>query len=164
MKIFDTSSIICLLKEIDEPNVLDICETLGHDIYITANVHDELMKNTLTYKKFQEFRKIKVLPKDDADCIDKLMNRYRWMHNGEASVICAGQKLKKNGVPVYCILDEKARKVSRDKGLSTTGTIGLLLWEYEKNKLNGDDLKRIKDEIQKSPFRITGQLLNLLDK
>lgn len=164
MKIFDTSSIVCLLKEIEEPNVLDVCEILGHDIYITETVHSELIKNIKTYKKFQEYGKIKVLHLDDAECISSLKRRYVWMHDGEASIICAGQYFKKQGVTFYCILDEKARNISKEKGLTTTGTIGLLLWEYEKSKLNSTDLNRIKEKLQNSPFHISENLLNLLDK
>lgn len=164
MKIFDTSSIICLLKEIEEPCVLDICETLGHDIYITAEVHNELQKNPQTYKKFQEYGKIGVIPYDNTKYINHYKKRYIWMHDGEASVISIGHYLKEQGVSFYCIIDEKARRISRENGLSTTGTIGLLLWEYEKNKLSKEDLKRIKNKLQRSPFRIGKELLDLLDK
>lgn len=165
MKIFDASSIVCLLHEIEEPGVLDVCETLGHDIYVTAEVYDELKASTETFAKFEKYGKIGILPKDDNGCVEKIRRRHIQLHDGEASVICISERLKANNIPNWCIIDEtKARKVAESKHLSLTGTIGLLLWEYEKDKLNCDDLQRIKEELRQAPFRISDDLLNLLDK
>lgn len=164
MKIFDTSSIVCLLKEIDEPGVLDICETLGYDIYVTAEVYEELQENEETFKKFQSYGKFGVLPKDNTGCVDKIRKRHIQLHDGEASIICACERLKANNIPFWCIIDEaKARKVAESKNLSLTGIIGLLLWEYERDELNSDDLQRIKRELRASPFRISDNILNHLD-
>ena len=164
MKIFDTSSIVCLLKEIDESNVLSICEILGHDTYITKSVESELTKNPQTYKKYLEYGKIKVLNYDYNEKIESLKKKYPWMHDGEASVICAGEQFQEEGIQYYCIIDEKARSISNKNGLKTTGTIGILLWEYERQQLSRDDLRRIKQELQNAPFYLSEELLNKLDK
>ena len=163
IKLFDASALVCLLKEIDEPGVFDICETLGHDAYTTEEVLTELKDNPITYQAFMKYGKIHVLPKINDQDIKKLRKRHIWMHDGEASIICMGEYLKAHDIPAYCIIDERAREISKQKDILTTGTIGLLLWEASKNKLSANDLQRIKHELKESTFRISDNLLNLLD-
>lgn len=164
MKLFDTSGLVCLLKEIEEPGILDTCDELGHPVYITKAVYDELRKNPETFQKYQNYNKITVLPEDNKTCINALKKRYPWIHDGEASVICMGKYLKENEIPAYCIIDERARKISREKEIPTTGIVGLILWEAEKNKLTEQDLKRLQTKLRESPFRISEKYLSLLHK
>jgi predicted nucleic acid-binding protein len=168
MKILDASPVICVLKEIKEPKIFDICETLGHELYVTKEVYEELKKNERTFKKFQEYGKIAILPSDKlpfdiTKAIDSYKKRYPWIHDGEASVICVGHYLKDNNIPFYCIIDEKARNISKEEKLPTTGTIGLIIWERDKEKLGADEIDKIKKELRDSPFRINEVLLKKLD-
>ena len=41
MKILDASSVICVLKEIEEPDIFHICEKLNHELYITKEVYED---------------------------------------------------------------------------------------------------------------------------
>jgi len=164
MKLFDASSLICLLREIKERGVLDICSVLGYELYTTYEVYEELKKNKETFQLFNEYGIIGVLPQVDADKIEKLKHKYVWMHDGEASVIINGEYLKEHGIPLYCIIDEKARKIAKNRNLPTTGTVGLILWEYDREQLSKTDLLRIEKELKESSFRITDDILRLLEK
>lgn len=164
MKLFDASSLICLLREIKESGVLDVCDILGYNLYTTHEVYEELKNNKETYHLFNEYGKIGVLPQVDKSKVEELKRKYIWMHDGEASVIIAGEYLKEHEIPLYCIIDEKAREVSKKHNLQTTGTIGLILWEYESNQLSKTDLSRIETEMRASSFRISENLLRLLKK
>jgi len=162
MKILDASSVICILKEIEEPRIYRICEKLNHELYITKEVHEELQKNELTYKKFQEFGRIRILNSDYPDEIETLKKRYIWMHDGEASIICAAKILIQANIPFHCVIDERARKVAQKMGIPATGTIGLILWEKERGQLVIDYLQEIKTKLSESPFRLSKDLLELL--
>lgn len=162
MKILDASSVICVLKEIEEPDIFHICEKLNHELYITKEVYEELKKNEITYKKFQEFGRIHVLNSNYNEEIEILKKKYIWMHDGEASIICAAKILIKANIPFHCIIDERARDVAKKMGIPATGTIGLILWEKEKGKLVVDDLQEIKTKLEESPFRLSKDLLELL--
>jgi len=164
MKLFDASGLICLLKEIDEPQILDNCTELGHPIYTTQEVYSELQSEKETFQKLQQYGKITVLPEDNKDCIVNLKRRYPWIHDGEASVICMGQYLKENNRSSYNIIDERAREISKHRDIPTTGIIGLILWQSEKNKLTEQDLLRLQTKLRNSRFRVSESLLTKLHK
>lgn len=162
MKILDASSVICILKEIEEPRIYHICEELNHELYVTKEVHEELRKNEVTYKKFQEFGRIQVLNSDYQDEIKMLKKRYIWMHDGEASIICAAKILLQANIPFHCVIDERARDVAKNMGIPATGTIGLILWEKDRGQLVADYLQDVKMKLSESPFRLSKDLLELL--
>lgn len=159
LKILDTSSVVCVLKEIQYPKLFDLCIDQGHKLCITKECHNELMQNPETYQRFQEYGKIDIFGKELTGCVKTYRRRYPWIHDGEASVLCLGRELTGEG---YCIIDEKARNVGKDSGILTTGTIGLILWEKEKDLLSKEELIMIKDRLEASAFRVTKTLLDML--
>ena len=164
MKLLDASSVICILKEIEEPRIYHICKALGHELYVTKEVHEELEKNEITYTKFQEFGMIHILNVDYADEeIKQLKRKYPWMHDGEASMLCAGNLLLKANISFYCVIDERARKIAKRKNLPTTGTVGLILWEKEKGQLEKKDVQEMKRKLDASPFYLSQACLEALD-
>ncbi|MDD4455803.1 MAG: hypothetical protein PHI67_10915 [Candidatus Methanomethylophilaceae archaeon] len=46
MKIFDTSSIVCIFREVQYPRILDVCKGLGYRLSITPQVYEEIKENS----------------------------------------------------------------------------------------------------------------------
>ena len=62
MKIFDTSSIICILREIRFPKALDTCIKRSYRLTTTRQVYDEIQKNPETFQAFTNYGKFTVIP------------------------------------------------------------------------------------------------------
>ncbi len=96
MKIFDTSSIVCLLREAECPEAFEICKKYGYELGITKQVYEELKENPETFDLFQSHTNFVILDDVHENCLSKISDRYPWMHKGELSVVCAGINKKNN--------------------------------------------------------------------
>ncbi|WP_321429860.1 hypothetical protein [uncultured Methanolobus sp.] len=165
MKIFDTSSIVCLFREARCPEAFDICKKHGYELGITKQVYEELKDNPETFSLFQSHNGFVIIEDIHEDCISKLANRYPWMHAGELSVVCAGINKKNNGHKYHCIIDEKARSLKDVYGLKINGTIGMLMWQKNQiNELTSSECEKIYYKIKESPFWIKDEILRGLLK
>lgn len=163
MKIFDTSSVICILKEIDNVKILDQCLLNNYKISITEDVHCELQKEAETYNRFKKYGKFEVLNNVSKECCNKLQNRYPMLHIGEISVLCHSIEVNNQGVKNHCIIDEnEARKLQDILPVTITGTIGLIKWHKKNGRLSQEECIEIHRRISDSGFRIAPKILNEL--
>jgi predicted nucleic acid-binding protein len=164
MKIFDTSSVICIFSEISFPKILDICIKRGETIAVPSLVYEELKKNKNTWEKFRAFSRFDVTDDFDKDEYERLQNRYPGLHPGEISVICCGLQRTRDGRRHYCIIDETpARKLAKSfgasNGLKLTGTVGLAMWQKEISELSQEECKVMHKSFIDSEFRIKEDIL-----
>ena len=163
MKIFDASSIVCLLREAHFPKAFELCKKHGYSLSITTQVYEELEKNPETFRLFQKCEGFSVIDNTDEDCCSKIAKRYPWLHKGEISVICAGIEKKQSGNYYHCIIDERAKKLRSKYDLKINGTIGLLLWQKEQlNELTNTECREIYENIKCSSFWIKENILQEL--
>jgi predicted nucleic acid-binding protein len=159
MKIFDTSSIICILREIRFPKALDTCEKRGYQLAITQQVFKEIKRNPDTYREFTSYGKFSVIPVNDEICFRKLSKRYPWLHDGEISVLCIGMRKKQEQVRYICIIDERARTLKDKLQIRIHGTVGLLLWQKNHKEISDPECHDLYNRFIVSSFRITRDIL-----
>jgi predicted nucleic acid-binding protein len=169
MKIFDASSVICILQDIRSPKILEICKKNGYSIAISSIVFDEIKKNRKTFEIFKKYNSFEILNDFDQSEYERMLNRYPGLHEGEISVICCALRRMRNGDRHYCIIDETAARnvVQSDgscRGLKLTGTVGLILWEKNKTDLSKLECKDIYESFTKSGFWIKKSILEELLK
>jgi predicted nucleic acid-binding protein len=159
MKIFDTSSIICLLREIRFPKALDTCIGRGYRVTTTQQVYDEIRKNPETFRAFTAYGKFSVIPVNDEPCFGKLSKRYPWLHDGEISVLCLGLQKELHHARYICIIDERARNLRDKLHIRIHGTVGLLLWQKDRGELSGSECHDLYKRLKESSFRTTENIL-----
>jgi predicted nucleic acid-binding protein len=159
MKIFDTSSLICFLREIGFPKALDTCIGRGYRLTTTQQVYGELQKNPATFRAFTAYGKVSVIPVNDDPCFAKLSKRYPWLHDGEISVLCLGLQKEREHARYICIIDERARTLKDRLHIRIHGSIGLLLWQKKCRDLTGDECHDLYKRVKESSFRITDDIL-----
>ena len=163
MKIFDASSIVCLLREANFPKALEICKKHGYNLSVTKQVYEELKKNPETFKLFNACEGFSVIDNVDEQCISRISRRHPWLHDGEISVLCAGIEKERVGDSYHCIIDERAKKLNSECSIKVNGTLGLLLWQKEKlNELTSAECKEIYSNIKCSSFWIKEDILKEL--
>jgi predicted nucleic acid-binding protein len=163
VKIFDTSSIVCLLREADLPKIFEICKKHGYDLSVTRHVYEELEKNPETFRLFKAIQGFSIIDNIDEQCVSRISKRYPWLHEGEISVLCAGIEKDRSGESYRCIVDERARNLKSEYGIKVNGTIGLLLWQKEQlHELTSDDCNDIYSRMKCSSFRIKEDILKEL--
>ena len=99
----------------------------------------------------------------DKDYFDYLSRRYPQLHKGEIGVISVSLEYNKSGDRCICLLDDDyARDISKKLHLRTTGIVGLALWEKENGDICRSECKTIYENISKSGFRLSQDILNKL--
>jgi len=165
MKIFDTSSIVCLFREAECPEAFEICKKHGYELGVTRQVYEELKENPETFDLFQSYNDFIIIDDINKDCVSRFANQYPWMHVGEISVICAGMNKKNNGHKYHCIIDETARTLKDEYNLKINGTIGLLIWQKKQLKeWTNSECEKIYHKIKESSFWIKDDILRGLLK
>jgi predicted nucleic acid-binding protein len=159
MKILDTSSIICLLREIRFPKVLDICISRGYRLTTTQQVYDEIQRNPETFREFTAYGKFSVIRVNDEPCFTKLCRRYPWLHDGEISILCLGLQKEHQHARYICIIDERARNLKDKLHIRIHGTIGLLLWQKDRGVLSTSECHDLYKRLRESSFRINEDIL-----
>ncbi|MFA6333345.1 MAG: hypothetical protein WCX22_10355 [Methanoregula sp.] len=159
MKIFDTSSIVCLLREIRFSKALDTCTGRGYQLTTTQQVYDEIQENPETFQEFIRYGKFSVIPVNDEPCFEKLSKRCPWLHNGEISVLCLGIQKERQHARYICIIDERARTLKDKLHIRIHGTVGMLLWQKDHKELSPGECHDLYKRFRESSFRITEDIL-----
>lgn len=162
MKIFDTSSIICILREIRFPKALDTCVKRGYQLATTQQVFEEIKRNPDTFREFTSYGKFSVIPVNNGPCFKKLSKRYPWLHDGEVSVLCLGMQKKQEQARYICIIDERARILKDKLQIRIHGTVGLLLWQKDRKEISNPECHDLYNRFIVSSFRITKEILGEL--
>jgi len=164
MKIFDTSSVVCIFSEIKYPKIFEICKEYGYQLCITPQVYDEITQNPETFQHLKGYGDINIVNTVDGDCYTKLSKRYPWMHKGEISVLCAGLSKKGSHERYYCIIDERARKLRDKLHVRVTGTVGLILWQKSLSALTKGECQDLYNKFLQSEFWIKKDIIQGLLK
>lgn len=164
MKIFDTSSIICIFREIESPKFFENCKRLGYDLCITPQVYEELKRNPETFKLFSSFDDFNIISDIDLNCFNELSRRYPWLHDGEISVLCSGVYKKRHNEHYHCVIDERARKLKDELGIKINGTIGLIVWQKKLLGFTEKECNLIYNKFLNSSFWVKNNILQELLK
>lgn len=80
------------------------------------------------------------------------------LDSGESAAITLALE---KGFPL--VIDEKkGRKYAQEKGIEIVGLVGILRFLYLENKMSKSEIVKIIDALQKSDFRISKSLLNMI--
>jgi len=164
MKIFDTSSIVCIFREVKYPKILDVCKDLGYRLSITPQVYEEIKENPETLRHLEAYGNVEIIRDGDAECCKRLSKRYPWLHKGELSVLCAGVAKEQDKQRYYCVIDERARNLRENLKIRVTGTVGLILWEKKRLALSREECRDLYSRFMQSSFRIKKEVLQGLLK
>jgi predicted nucleic acid-binding protein len=163
MKIFDSSSLISIFREVEYPKVLQNCVNRKYRLVIPNTVYNELRKNKKTYSLFADFIELFEIINIKKECLENLSARYPYLHEGELGVICLALEENKLRNKNICILDDKkARNFCKKNSIRITGLIGLLIWQKKNGDLNRSECKIIYKNIYASKFRIGESILGEL--
>ncbi|MEE8401818.1 MAG: hypothetical protein V3R86_06665 [Candidatus Hydrothermarchaeaceae archaeon] len=145
----DSSTIIALAKT----DSLDLLKKTFGEVWVTKEV-----KKEITSGDFPEVGKIKEGMGGWIKVLKAGTTRYRKIEgigSGERSILSYA-KGRKN---VLLILDEvEARAISEGEGIPYTGTIGLIVFACESNKISNKEAVDIVKRLSKSDFRMTVEL------
>ena len=165
IKIFDTSTIVCIFQEAKYPKIIDNCLKNGYQLFIPTQVFDELKANTNTISQFKKYKDSFIIRDTCNEYHEYLSRRYPRLHKGEIGVLAMGIEFDKLNNSYICFLDEGlARIIGAQLHLKTSGLVGLSLWEKEKGDISEPECKLIYDNISKSSFRIKKEILARLLK
>ena len=153
--IVSDATILITLINIDR---FDILEKFIDKIYITKEVYSEVTKkiyaknfiDSYLDKNFLEIKNFKN---------KQLYSEFCYiLDRGESSSIVLA--LEQN-LPLI-IDDKKGRSFAKSKGVEIIGLIGIIKYLYSINKLSRDDVLDITELLNKSSFRISKKLLELI--
>jgi len=144
MKVFDSSSLIAILGNLENPELLVYFITVGYSLYVPNKVIEEVSnsperQNLQKMLDKKEITKLKPMLEED---IQKFRDRYPRLGKGESELILLAQEWERDNKKFCCIIDDAvARKTAEKMGLKCNGTIGLLYklngkGFIDKNKLN----------------------------
>jgi len=159
MKVFDTSSVICFLREIRFSKALDTCISRGYQLAVTRQVFDEIQRNPNTLREFTAYGKFTVILVNDPPCFNRLSKRYPWLHDGEISVLCFGLQKERAGSRYICIIDEQARNLKDKLHIRIHGSVVLLLWQKDCGDLAPGECHHLYKMFKQSSFRVTDDIL-----
>ncbi|MFP4051894.1 MAG: hypothetical protein ACLFVB_09165 [Thermoplasmata archaeon] len=151
MKVLIDSSTLIALAKIGE---LDFLNIYNDKIYITEEIRDEVTEkdrpeNLVISKNVGDW--IKIIEKPDGDHYSGL----KGLDEGEKTLL----NYAKENDDVMLLLDEnEARAVAKAEGFDFTGTLGLIVFLYEKNKLSKKRANKIVKKLAHSDFRMTVDL------
>ena len=134
----------------------------GYRLTITQQVFDEIKKNPDTFREFIAYGRFSVFPVKDDPCFKKLSKRYPWLHGGEISVLCLGLKKEREHATYYCIIDERARTLKDKLGICIHGTVGLLLWQKDREEISTGECHELYKSFLESSFWITEEIVKEL--
>ena len=165
MKILDSSVVILFLNDIGGKEYLALLSRNNVNLHIPDSVYNEIIDDNQVHD-LNSLISQKVITKMVGNNPSEevaLKRRFPNLGNGEINVLCWGLKLKDSGTQYYCVIDEKlGRNAATKLQLHLTGSIGLLRILKERKLLSSEQLKIIVEDIKKSPFRVSEEVLRSL--
>lgn len=142
--ISDTSCLI-LLSKIGHLSTL---EKVYQEVLITPEIQSEYGE---ALPDFIQVRKVKALATQRA--------LQQQVDIGEASALALALE---NSDPLLIVDDKQARRLADQLGVAFTGTLGILVRAKQSKQISS--LKDVLEQIQKTDFRISERLINLILK
>ena len=150
----DTTPLISLMKA----SRLEPLATLFHEVLIPEAVFSELTANPRFQAEADQIRKapyIKVVTVSEQKAVD-VLRRSSGLDLGESEAIVFADDQKAD----VLLMDEaKGRKVAKAMGLYIMGTVGVLLFAFEKNVLTDSEVKKALEQLQQADRRIGDELI-----
>ena len=150
----DTTPLISLMKA----SRLELLATLFHEVLIPEAVFSELTANPRSQAEADQIRKapyIKVVSVSEQKAVD-VLRRSSGLDLGESEAIVFADDQKAD----VLLMDEaKGRKVAKAMGLYIMGTVGVLLFAFEKNVLTDSEVKEALEQLQQADRRIGDELI-----
>lgn len=148
-KIFDTSSLIMLISEINKSKVFKILIDLGYKPELPISVYGEIKQQFEEVRRLLDDGNIAVLNQIHTEKFIKLKNRYPQLGNGELEVLSYGLYYQEIGDEnYYCILDDGlSRRIAEKIGIKFTGTFGLLNYLCKNDCFSNDEIEYINSKL-----------------
>lgn len=150
----DTTPLISLMKA----SRLELLATLFREVLIPEAVFSELTANPRFQAEADQIRKapyIKVVTVSEQKAVD-ILRRSSGLDLGESEAIVFADDQKAD----VLLMDEaKGRKVAKAMGLYIMGTVGVLLFAFEKNVLTDSEVKEALEQLQQADRRIGDELI-----
>lgn len=178
IKVVDTSVISALAGEIPSIDLMDIVGD-HYSIVTVSAVIDECIDSG-NPKYINAVMSLDELSLDEGyhELVDRISKISIRLHSGEINVMAASLCLARNGIENYAVIDDHlARKIfDRIKinpsivslmgdsvdNAHITGTIGLVHHLRDRGFITSDESSKIAFDLERSSFRISDDLLDLL--
>ncbi len=159
--IIDASPIIAFYSEneLDEPDLLHTLSQNNHRLIVPTAVYEEIRtghKSTFSIlAKAIKDEKIQVCNDITPEETDLFGKRYPRLHYGELQVLLLGLKLKANGTPYFCIIDEDpARSIAKRIGITVKGTKGLITLLNQRGIIDKSKMENLLYRLNHCNFRL----------
>ena len=156
MKIFDSSPLIAILGELNQPKLLEHTISLGYSLYAPFAVVNEISKNPTKENllKMINNKQITNLEPVNKEEMQNFRNRFYRLGLGESELILVAQKWKAENKNFCCIIDDQvARKISESLNLKCKGTIAILKKLSEQGLISLQEVEIMFKTLDKSGFR-----------
>ena len=156
MKIFDSSPLIAILGELNQPIILEQTISLGYSLYAPFAVVNEISKNPSreNLSRMIGKKQITKLKQIDGGEMQSFRNRYYKLGLGESEVILTANKWQAMNKKFCCIIDDQvARKVCEDFNFKCKGTIGILKKLNEQGLLTSQEMEMLFKKLEEAGFR-----------
>jgi predicted nucleic acid-binding protein len=156
MKLFDSSPLIAILGNLNDPEIIRTLIKLRYTLHAPHEVVEEVTHSPEKEHVQQMITNSSLckLAPCNQDEIQAFRNRFFQLGKGETEVILWGSAWQKEHKKFCCIIDDnRARKIAEQHGLRCTGTIGLLIKLKEKNFISEDEFKEKIDKLKEYGFR-----------
>lgn len=156
MKIFDSSAIIALTTELNDPAPLIHLKNIGYKLTIPDGVYRELTKpntrNKVNSLISQQIFEIANIPIDQED-IEELKSEFPNLHKGEIEVLIIGKMFLEQKKDFCCIIDETpGRNSAKELNLPFHGILGILSKLKDKDIIDNDKHKKYLDDLEREGF------------
>lgn len=151
----DTTPLISLMKA----DRLELLEPLFGEVFIPEAVYSELTTNPEFQDEADHIKGCAFINKvsvKEQKAVD-VLQRASGLDLGESEAIIYADDVKAD----VLLMDEvKGRQVARAMGLYIMGTIGVLLYAFEKKVITGSDVEDALDRMKKANRHIGEDLIN----
>jgi predicted nucleic acid-binding protein len=144
IKVFDSSVIFAFIKEdeLNRPDLLVALTNFGYTVAIPHSVQMEIRRKKIQSltQQWQKEGTLTVLRPISAAKQSEFHNEYCELGHGETEVILWGIKLHEQHKKYYCVLsDGPARNAAKEKGITCTGTRGIIRYLERKKAITSDE-------------------------
>lgn len=156
MKIFDSSPLIAILGELNQPKLLSYTISLGYSLYVPFTVVEEVTnspekENLQNMINDKQITKLEPLSEEE---IQIFRNRFYRLGRGESELILIAQQWQIKNKNFCCIIDDNvARKVGEGFNLKCKGTIGILRKLKERGLVSPQDIEVLFKRLEECGFR-----------
>lgn len=150
----DTSTLIGIIDELGQPDLIDSILKLGHTLAVPGHVKSELRSRESRewVERMASQGKIRIFAGSTAAEVRQLKKDFRGLDIGECDTLLLYKRVSPH-VRSYCILDEKrARSVARKLGIPFTGLLGLLVLLKQRGIVGEREAGKIVEDLRDSGF------------